>query len=505
MSITLSSLGKLLSDHGLLAAERNTQGAEHIAISGADCDSRFAAPGHLFVAKGVAFKGDYLTSALERGAVAYLCDETRADELAARAPEVPALVATDVRQAMGLVSPVAWGHPDRDLHVIGLTGTKGKSTTCYMLRSILDGDEPGQHAGIMGSIETYDGVERSASLNTTPEAPDLWRHVANTRDSGLGNLVMEVSSQALKYDRVVGLELEVACFLNIGRDHISPVEHPNFEDYFASKLRIFRQARTAVVNLGTDHVDEVLAAAAASERLVTFALDDPSADVWASDVRPDGSGMRFVAHAPGWTGEVRLSLVGTFNVENALAALAIAHVLGLPLDQAAARLAQVRVPGRMEVIESADGKVVGIVDFAHNKMAFSKLFPAVSAQFPGRPIVSVFGAVGSKAVERRTELPEVAAQWSQRLVYTEDDPGSEPVADICAAMEAATPANVPCETVLDRAEAVQRAVDIAYEMNGQVVVCVLCRGTEPTQHRGNRFEPVKLDAQLLEEALARHA
>ena len=503
MSVTLASLADTLRGQGLLARAEGLADAGGLAITGADCDSRMAAPGHLFVAKGVSFRAAYLASAVEKGAVAYLCGEELASQLAQTAPGVPALVATDVRRAMAVVSPLAWGNPDRDLQIVGLTGTKGKSTTAYMLRAILDGGRPGSGTGIMGSISTYDGIEDLESLNTTPEAPDLWRHVHNVRASGLERLVMEVSSQGLKYDRTLGLHLDVACFLNLGRDHISPVEHPDFEDYLASKLKIFSQADAAVVNRGTDRFEQVVDAARACKQLLVFSIAGPEegVDVWARDVRPTEGGMAFVAHTPSWEGPVELPLLGDFNVENALCALCVCELLGIPREQAVRGLAQARVPGRMETLASTDGQIVGIVDFAHNKMAFSRLLPAVRAQYPGRKVVAVFGAVGSKALERRVELPQEAAKWADYLVFTEDDPGSEPVMDICLAMEASLPEGFPHEIVPDRAEAVRRAVELALESDEPTVVCLLCRGTEPTMHRGNRFEPMKLDAELFREAL----
>lgn len=145
--------------------------------------------------------------------------------------------------------------------IVGITGTKGKSTSSYMLRSIIDTAAGASVCGIIGSIDTYDGVEHIESKNTTPEAPDLWRHLTHARTAQLVSMVMEVSSQALKYDRTLGVSLDIACFLNIGTDHISPVEHPSFEDYFTSKLKIFSQCRRAVVNLGTEHLGLVLDAA----------------------------------------------------------------------------------------------------------------------------------------------------------------------------------------------------------------------------------------------------
>ena len=232
MNTTLLALEQLLCSNAITAGITNTAGASHqedVPIDGADCDSRLAMRDHLFICKGTAFKAAYLTDALAKGCCAYLCDKSRTDELAKVAPGVPALVVADdaLRQAMACASAEAWGHPNRDIKIVGITGTKGKSTCAYMLRAILDAGYDAAQAAILGSIDTFDGVERFESVNTTPEAPDLWRHIANVRSSGLPYLVMEVSSQALKYDRVVGLDLDVGCFLNIGRDHISPAAEPD--------------------------------------------------------------------------------------------------------------------------------------------------------------------------------------------------------------------------------------------------------------------------------------
>lgn len=508
---TLASLAELLSHAGLLERAEDLDGLGETVVTGADSDSRFVRPQHLFVCKGAAFKPAYLSSALEKGAVGYLCEGSRADELASVAPGVPALVTGDVRRAMALVAEEAWGHPDRNLTVVGITGTKGKSTTSYILRTILDAARAdGRPAtGIIGSIETFDGVERAESINTTPEACDLWRHVANTAESGLPYLVMEVSSQALKYDRVVGLHLDVAAFLNIGRDHISPLEHPTWKDYFSSKLRIFQQARQAVVNLESDHLEEIVAAAAACERTLTFSSHGHKrygrmADVWAEDVSSGFGSNSFTVHTPSWTGPVELSMPGRFNVDNALASITICELLGTPHDAIVEGLAHVSVPGRMELVTSADRHVVGIVDFAHNEMAFRKFGPSVREEFPGYRVISVFGATGDKAVERREELPVEAAKWSDRLIFTKDDPGHERVEDICAAMVAATPAGTACEVVPDRREAIYRAVDIAFTSCDPTVVCVLARGTEGFQHENGGLTPAPLDMDMLREALSRH-
>lgn len=511
-TIAASSLAELLASHGLLDHTVNLVQdvpAHDPQVSGADSDSRFVQPDHLFVCKGAAFKPAYLTSALQKGAVAYLCDATHVDELTSIARGVPAIVASDLRPAMALAAEAAWAHPEKNLQVVGITGTKGKSTTSYILRSILDGDASGARCGIIGSIETFDGVERAESINTTPEPCDLWRHVANTANSGLPYLVMEVSSQALKYHRVDGLGLDVAVFLNIGRDHISPLEHPNWEDYFTSKLRIFEQARTAVVNLESDHLDRILDAAQSCERVLCFSAvgarrHGHDADVWCDHVESGFGKNAFVVHTPSWTARVELSMPGLFNVDNALAAIAVCELLGVSQQSVVSGLAHVSVPGRMELVPSPDGKVMGIVDFAHNAMSFSKFGPSVRREFPGWRVVSVFGATGDKAVERRAELPAEAAKWSDHMIFTKDDPGHERVEDICQAMANATPKGSSYEIVPDRAQAVQRAVDLAYQQEANTVVCVLARGTESFEHENGKLVPDALDADLLRQAFQKH-
>ncbi len=297
------------------------------------------------------------------------------------------------------------------LHVVGITGTKGKSTVAYMLRSILTA--AGREPSILGSIDTDDGVVRYESHNTTPEAPDVWRHLRNTVDAGRGAMVMEVSSQGLKYDRVLGLPFELGCFLNIGRDHISGVEHPDFEDYFASKLRIFNQCEVAVVNLRTDHVERVLDAAKAAPCVATFAVESRGTGEDALPIEPlfaasdvaqlVTGGLSFTVRERTATGgiaceeRVELGMPGLFNVDNALAAVAMARLLGVGYDAIRSGLAKIRVPGRMELVSSSDGHVLAIVDYAHNELSFETLFKSVKAEYPDRRVIALFGAPGGKA------------------------------------------------------------------------------------------------------------
>ncbi len=500
--ITLAELADALATTSLLD---RAFGDKSTTICGAAHDSRDVVSGNIFVCKGAAFSPTFLTSALDAGAVAYLCESSAEPELAQAAPGVPHLTTSDIRRAMSVVASLAWGRPDRDMEVVGITGTKGKSSVTYMVRSILDGDEPGSHAGIMGSIDTYDGIEHFESHNTTPEAPELWRHLYNARSKGL-TMVMEVSSQGLKHERCDYLTMDIGVFLNIGRDHISPVEHPTFEDYFASKLRIFEKCRRAVVNLDTDDADAVLEAAKKCQEVVLFSTTSSDADFWASDITPGHGNVTFTCHTPEWTGPVTVGMSGLFNVDNALAAIAICQLLGSTQEQCVAGLTHVRVPGRMELVENEGGDIVCVIDYAHNGLSFRKLFESLQSEYPGRAIVAVFGAPGNKAQERRVELPQVASEYCDHLVYTMEDPAHEDPADICRQMCEATPAGQSHEAIVDREEAIRVAILKADELGRACgkgsIVALLAKGDETRQHIGDEYPPMVPDGQVAERVLA---
>ena len=533
---TLLELCSMLEENGIL--EQGIDAVADVPVTGAACDSRCVAAGNVFFCKGRAFRPAYLASALEAGAVAYVCEPALAQELTATAPDTPAIVTSDMRRAMALVSAAAFARPDLDVPQVGLTGTKGKSTTAYMLRSIVDAATGKGSCGIIGSIDTYDGVEDVESTNTTPEAPDLWRHLANARDSQLAAMVMEVSSQALKYDRTLGVELDVAAFLNIGKDHISPVEHPTFEDYFASKLRIFSQCRRAVVNLGCDNLERVLDAAhhggekgeapelvcvsaAGPEPVECGSCDMVFPDIWATDVETRGTTLSFTAHGTtamghptnekaedAWSLPVTIGFPGLFNVENALVAIACAELLGIDHAAIAEGLASCRVPGRMELIGKPEDKVLCVVDYAHNALSYQRFFASMAKEFDGRRIVALIGAPGGKAYERREELPREAARWASHIVVTEEDPAHDSNEDICREMDANVPAGatladgtpVTHEYVLDRQEAVARCLDVALSYEGPALVCLLGKGDETLIHRGDEFQPMVPDAQAFRDA-----
>lgn len=479
---TLGDYLQLLQKHKLLA--RPFAGADlSRRVSLVSCDSRSVTDGTLFICKGAHFKAEYLDGAMEKGAFVYL-----AQELFPRA-QIPGIVVTDVRLAMALLADYYYGHPSGQLNVVGITGTKGKSSTSYYLKYIFDEYRAAQgkpETGVISSIDTYDGVERFESHLTTPEPLDLERHFAHAVETGLDYVTMEVSSQALKYDRVRDVEFAAAVFLNIGIDHISPIEHPDFEDYFTSKLRIFSQAAAACVNLDCDHAGRILAAAkAGAPRVITFSQTDETATLYASQVRKSGGDLLFRVKSPRYNREFRLTMPGLFNVQNALAALAVCEALGIPEQYAYAGLMKARVPGRMEIYSNADERVSAIVDYAHNRLSFEKLFQSVREEYPGRRIVTVFGCPGKKAFDRRRDLGEISGRYSDLVILTEEDAGEEPVEDICRDIAQYVEAE-GCDYSIqpDRGEAIRQAI---MGCESPTVLLITGKGAETRQKRGVEY------------------
>lgn len=484
---TLQDYIDLLSRRGLLA--ENAPGVPNGAapVKLVSYDSREVIPGTLFLCKGAHFKGEFLQSAKDRGAIAYVST--------APYPEVdlPCIPVNDMRAAIAPLADLFYDHPSGKLKVIGITGTKGKSSTAYYLKHILDGLEERlgrPETAVISSIDTYDGVERFESHITTPDAVDLQRHFANAAASGIGYLTMEVSSQALKYHRSLCTDFAAACFLNIGEDHISPIEHPDFEDYFTSKLRIFRQGAVNCVNLDCDHAGRVLEAArAAGKPIITFSQKDPSAQVYADQVRKEGRDILFHVRAEGLDRTFRLTMPGLFNVENALAAISICLALHIPEDAIYAGLLRARVPGRMEVYTNADDTVVAIVDYAHNRMSFETLFSSVKKEYPGRRVVAVFGCPGKKAYDRRQALGEVSGSYSDLVILTEEDAGEEDTETI--SKEIAQYVKCPCIIENNRGEAIRQAI-LGCGRTPSVLL-ITGKGAETRQKRGTAYIDVPSD------------
>lgn len=497
MSDLIRPLGEylsLLEQEGLLADPVPDSLDRSAPVALVSCDSRNVVPGTLFLCKGSHFREEFLEAARERGAFLY------AGETIYPNCPLPGLRLTDLRRAMALLADLCYGHPSGRLKVVGFTGTKGKSTSAYYLKSVLDAWQAGQRrgeTGVISSIDTYDGVERFESHLTTPEPPDLRRHFANAAQTGLEYVTMEVSSQALKYHRSLCTEFAAACFLNIGYDHISPIEHPDFEDYFASKLKIFAQAHISCVNLDCDYAQRVMEAAqAAGAPIITFSQKDPAAQVYASDVHKEDGQILFTLRTPRYTRQMRLTMPGLFNVENALGAAALCEALDIPEWAVYDGLVRARVPGRMEVYANADGRVLSIVDYAHNRLSFETLFSSVRAEYPERELAIVFGCPGKKAYDRRHDLGEAAGAWCDRVYLTEEDSGEEDTLDICNEIRPnVEKGKARCRIIPNRGEAIRQAV---LESEKPTVLLLTGKGRETRQKRGTEYIDTPTDVEYVQ-------
>ena len=465
-------------------------------------DSREVCPGTLFLCKGAHFTIDYLHEAVERGAIAYVAQEDHPSVTERYGDTFPRLIVSSIRPAIAWLGGVYYDREWDKLTIAGVTGTKGKSSTAYFLKYILDAwawADGRPESAILSSIHNDDGVTDEESHLTTPEILDLHRHFHNMVASEIDHVTMEVSSQGLKYDRLLGVNLKVGCFLNIGQDHISPIEHPTHDDYLNSKLKIFRQCETAVVNLHTAELDRVLEAARQAPRMITFGRV-PEADVYGHGITPNGRGLTFTAGVFGDEHDYEIAVPGIFNVDNALAAIAMSHCLGVPTECVQEGLAKAHIDGRMEMYVMRRGATV-IVDYAHNAMSFEALFSSVAAEYPHSPVSIVFGCPGGKALDRRHDLGTIAGNRADSVYLTEEDPGDEAVADICAEIEESVlrgeRAEI-CRIIPDREVAIREAMMRAHRNQ---VVLVTGKGRETRQKRGSLYVETPSDVDYVERYL----
>ena len=462
-------------------------------------------PGTLFICKGLNFKDEYLADAIERGAVAYLAEREYTELEAVKG--IPYVIVNDMRRAMSQVS--AFYHDciwNDGLAMIGITGTKGKSTTATFVKSIMDDYTRSigkKEIGFLSGIYTYDGTRKvKAKKMTTPETLELHRHLASCVENGCEYLVMETSSQALKYERTAALDYKVCGFLNVSEDHISDREHPTIEDYFQSKLMIFQQSETACINMEMEdkYLSRVLdAACSVSCKISTFGRVE-GADFYGYDVESTPSSLKFKVDWKDEAGEthteeITVSIGGFYNASNALAAIAMTRALGVPFENIRSGLANVKVAGRMELYTMPHKHVDVIVDYAHNKLSYQTLFENVKKLYPERKILLVFGCHGNKAYNRRKDLGELADQYADKVVLTEQDPGTESVIDICNQIKEHLSPEKVAATIVDRGEAIQYACEL---VDDNWVMVIAGNGADGYQKRGLKYIEVPTDGERVQ-------
>ncbi|WP_125706448.1 UDP-N-acetylmuramoyl-L-alanyl-D-glutamate--2,6-diaminopimelate ligase [Lacticaseibacillus daqingensis] len=471
MSLSLSACILLLKEHHLLksSAVQNNIGTDMTGIS---YDSRKVAGPTLFFCRGAHFRPIYLAMARDNGATTYVAEKPYVE-----GNGMNALIVVNVQKAMAILSAAFFDFPQDDLFVIAFTGTKGKTTSAYFTRGILEQAHP-KHVALSSTIERIVGPnpdQHFRSKLTTPESTDLFRDMRTAVDNGMTHMVMEVSSQAYLKNRVFGLTYDVGFFLNITPDHIGPNEHPDFANYLHNKLQLVVNSRKVVLNAETANFDEVYAAATTTTNPDSIFLyasaefqperSDITIDFRFESLKLDTNESTFKlvpvtdkAAALNVGNRYTLSLIGDFNESNATAAIIGAGLAGVDGSKAAPGLANVLIPGRMESL-TVPGHGTVFVDYAHNYGSLKALFSFLKKEFPESALNVVLGSPGDKGVSRRPGFAKVINESVATAYLTTDDPGFEDPAAIAAAIDAGIEHDhVKVVTELDRAKAIAQAI-----------------------------------------------
>lgn len=454
-------MAPILSDYVKEGEVLAIKGSLERPISGLVMDSRRVVPGNLFFAlPGLRSDGlSFMDEAISRGASAIIGQQMPGHPPA----KVTFIQVADARAMLARVSQRYYKFPDRELSVVGVTGTNGKTTVTHLIRHLLNGNE---RVGLLGTISYDLGARTVPSYRTTPESLDIYGMLAQMRDAGCRNAVMEVSSHGIAQQRVLGLEFKVAVFTNLTRDHLD--FHKTLESYFEVKTRLFTGGsgplpRVAVVNLD-DPYGERLAAKIAAEvpgsRLVTFG-ENPKADIRAEQVELKFRGTSFRLAWPGArSAAVDSPLVGRYNVSNFLAAAATAWALGRDPESFVPRIRDFKgVPGRMERIEEGQPFNV-LVDYAHTDDALRNALGMLRAITPGRLLV-VFGCGGNRDKTKRPRMVAAVQEFADFAYATADNPRNEQVGAIFEDMKGGVADTSRIAWVDDRRRAISLALDSA--------------------------------------------
>lgn len=402
------------------------QGDSEVEIADIIYDSRKVKDHTVFICTiGVRLDGhDFIEEAIQKGATAFVIEK---DIDTTNIPQnITILRVASARKAMAYMSAAFFGYPAKELVTIGITGTKGKTTTTYMIKGVLEA--AGKKAGLIGTIGSMIGEEKIASKNTTPESYELHKMFRQMVEQGCEFVVMEVSSQGIKMDRTTGILFDYAVFTNLSPDHIGPGEHESFEEYLECKSRLFQQSKCGIVNADDIHVEEILKNHTCEVKRYSC---DKDCDLKAYDIgylQEDGKlGMHFKTKGI-FEDEIKVHIPGKFSVYNSLVCVMVSALAKIPKEKIKQGLHDVTVKGRVEMVPISKDFWI-IIDYAHNEVSTRSVLATLKEYKPNR-LICVYGGGGNRSKLRRYDMGEVTGEMADLSVLTADNPRDEEIASI---------------------------------------------------------------------------
>ena len=456
-----------------------------IDISNIESDSRNIKENGLFIAiKGFDVDGhDYIKAAIENGAVAILASSDIDKKLLKEIMnDVTIIIAPDTRYALAICACNFYKNPSRNFKLVGITGTKGKTTTSFMVKSILE--KAGMKVGLVGTIAIYIGEKKlEDSDRTTPESIKLQEIFAKMAKAKCDVVIMEVSSQSLKLNRVAGCDFDIGVFTNFSEDHISPKEHPDMKDYFNSKLKLLEMSRACFVNaddLQTSKIPKLLP----EKNILTYGIDN-FCNLLAKDITVTDKAVDFKVKIGSRNERVKIDIPGRFSVYNALAAIAIAAKLGVGAEPIKTALLDLKVPGRSELVPNKKDLNI-MIDYAHSPESLENILSAVKSYTKGR-VISLFGCGGDRDSTKRPIMGEISGRIADFTIITSDNPRTEKPETIVKAIEKGMKkTNGKYICIVDRIEAIKYAIDMA---NKNDLIVLAGKGHEPYQEINGKKYP----------------
>ena len=461
------------------------KGSLDLDINNLDSDSRNINDGDMFVAiKGFDVDGhEYIKEAIGNGAKVILAQIDIDRKFIKEIPDdVTIILSENTRHALAICACNFYGNPSKNVKLIGITGTKGKTTTSFMTKAILE--KEGKKVGLIGTIACYIGSKKlEDSDRTTPESLKLQKIFKQMVDEGCEVIVMEVSSQSLKLHRVDGCVFDIAVFTNFSEDHISEKEHPDMEDYFNSKLKLFHMCKTGYVNADDLHTAKIPKMLPDND-ISTYGIDN-YCNLLAKDITITNSYVDFKVKLGQRNERVKTFIPGRFSVYNSLAAICVGLKLGCSAENIKEALLEVRVPGRSELVDNKKDLTI-MIDYAHSPESLENILNAVKSYTRGR-VISVFGCGGDRDPGKRPIMGEISGRIADYTIITSDNPRTEdPEKIVNQIEEGIKKTNGKYECIVDRIEAIKSAIEMA---NKNDIVVLAGKGHETYQIIGHKKYP----------------